>query len=99
LLDGLFEHPEVILASAPYGKFQPCFWHQLRFSAACYALEVKEAVWIRRPSTISYHSKTLDHDELLTIQSSDHRQHHTAEKLPLPYVQDGLAVYGPVPIA
>jgi hypothetical protein len=35
LLDGLFEHPEVILASAPYGKFQPWFWHQLRFSAAC----------------------------------------------------------------
>jgi hypothetical protein len=30
LLDSLFEHPEVILV-APYGKFQPNFWHQPNF--------------------------------------------------------------------
>ena len=30
------KHLEVILASTPYGKFQPCFWHQLSFSAACW---------------------------------------------------------------
>jgi hypothetical protein len=34
LLDRLFEHPEVIRASAPYGKFQPCVRHQLSFSPA-----------------------------------------------------------------
>ena len=28
LLDSLFEHPEVIRASAPYRKFQPCVQHQ-----------------------------------------------------------------------
>ena len=35
LLDGLFEHPEVILASVPYGKFQPYVQHQPSFPAAC----------------------------------------------------------------
>ena len=36
LLDSLFEHPEVTLASAPYGKFQqPYFRHQPSSSAAC----------------------------------------------------------------
>jgi hypothetical protein len=34
LLDSLFEHPEVILASAPNGKFEPYFRHQPSFSAA-----------------------------------------------------------------
>jgi hypothetical protein len=35
LLDSLFEHPDVILAFAPHGKFQPYCWYQPRFSAAC----------------------------------------------------------------
>jgi hypothetical protein len=35
LLDSLFEHPEVMLASAPYGKFEPYFRHKPSFSAAC----------------------------------------------------------------
>jgi hypothetical protein len=35
LLDGLFEQPDGILALAPRGKFQPYFWHQPNFSAAC----------------------------------------------------------------
>jgi len=26
---GLFEHPELVLASGPYGKFPSCFWHRL----------------------------------------------------------------------
>jgi hypothetical protein len=36
LLDSLFEHPDVILMFAPYGKFQPYFRHQPSFSAASY---------------------------------------------------------------
>jgi hypothetical protein len=35
LLDGLFEYSSVILAPAPYEKFQPCALHQPNFSAAC----------------------------------------------------------------
>ncbi|MEP6889738.1 MAG: hypothetical protein ABI955_03460, partial [Nitrospirota bacterium] len=35
LLDGLFEHPAVILKSAPYGKFQWCFMNKPSFSTAC----------------------------------------------------------------
>ena len=34
LLDGLFEHPEVILAPAPYGIFWPGFPYQTSFLAA-----------------------------------------------------------------
>ncbi len=33
-LDSLFEHPDVILALAPYRHFQPYGWHQTNFSAA-----------------------------------------------------------------
>jgi hypothetical protein len=36
LLDSLFEHPDVILTFAPYGKFQPYFRHQPSLSAAYY---------------------------------------------------------------
>ncbi len=36
LLGSLFEHPEVILAQAPYRKFQLYCGHQPSFSAACY---------------------------------------------------------------
>ncbi|MEK9139523.1 MAG: hypothetical protein AAB308_00595, partial [Nitrospirota bacterium] len=36
LLDSLFEHPEVIPASAPFRKFQPYCRHQPSFSAACW---------------------------------------------------------------
>ena len=35
LLDSLFEHPEVILALAPIGRFTPYRWHQPSFAAAC----------------------------------------------------------------
>jgi len=35
LLDGLFEHPEGILALAPNGNFRPYFWEQPSFSTAC----------------------------------------------------------------
>jgi len=35
LLNGLFEHQEVILALAPYGKIQTYFWHQPSFPGAC----------------------------------------------------------------
>jgi hypothetical protein len=43
LLDSLFEHPEVVLALAPNGNFQPYFWYQPNFSAACYAKSYSEA--------------------------------------------------------
>jgi hypothetical protein len=35
LLDGLFEHPETILTSAPYGRFHWRFVDKLSFSTAC----------------------------------------------------------------
>jgi hypothetical protein len=35
LRDGLFEHPAVILKSAPYGRFQWWFMNNPSFSAAC----------------------------------------------------------------
>jgi hypothetical protein len=35
LLDGLFERPETILTSAPYGRFHWRFVDKLSFSTAC----------------------------------------------------------------
>ena len=35
LLDGLFEHPETMLTSAPYGRFHRRFVDKPRFSTAC----------------------------------------------------------------
>ncbi len=35
LLDSLFEHPETIETSAPYGRFIRSFVHKPSFSAAC----------------------------------------------------------------
>jgi hypothetical protein len=35
LLDSLFEHPEPVLTSAPYGSFQRHFVYKSSFSAAC----------------------------------------------------------------
>jgi hypothetical protein len=35
LLDGLFEHPETILPSTPFGRFQRHFVHESSFSADC----------------------------------------------------------------
>ncbi len=35
LLDGIFEHPETIETSAPYGRFMRSFVHTPSFSAAC----------------------------------------------------------------
>ncbi len=35
LLDGLFEHPEAIEASMPYGVFRPCVSQAPSFSAVC----------------------------------------------------------------
>ena len=35
LLDGLFEHPETILTSAPYGRFHWRFVDKPSFSTAC----------------------------------------------------------------
>jgi hypothetical protein len=35
LLDGLFEHPETILMSVPYERFQRLFVYKLTFSATC----------------------------------------------------------------
>jgi hypothetical protein len=35
LLDDLFEHPEPVLDSAPYGRFQPHVVDKSSFSAAC----------------------------------------------------------------
>jgi len=35
LLDGLFEHPDVIQAPTPNGIFQPDFSYTSSFSAAC----------------------------------------------------------------
>jgi hypothetical protein len=35
LLDGLFEHPEPVLTSAPSGRFQRHFVYKSSFSAAC----------------------------------------------------------------
>ncbi|WHZ29272.1 MAG: hypothetical protein OJF51_004074 [Nitrospira sp.] len=34
LLDGLFEHPEIILTLASHRKFRSYYWHQPSFSAA-----------------------------------------------------------------
>jgi hypothetical protein len=36
---GLFEHPEPVLTSAPYGGFQRYFVYKSSFSAACYTAE------------------------------------------------------------
>jgi hypothetical protein len=36
LLDGLFEHPDVMLACAPHEQFPPSCWHQPSFSASCW---------------------------------------------------------------
>ena len=38
LLDGHFEHPEVIEPFAPSEEFQRCFMHQPSFTTACYRL-------------------------------------------------------------
>ncbi len=35
LLDGLFEHPEAMLTSAPLLRFQRCIVYKLNFPAAC----------------------------------------------------------------
>jgi hypothetical protein len=35
LLDGLFEHPETIVTSTPFGRFQPHSMHKSSFFAAC----------------------------------------------------------------
>jgi hypothetical protein len=35
LLDGLFEHPETIVTSVPWGTFIQHFVHKSSFSAAC----------------------------------------------------------------
>jgi len=37
LLDGLFEHPEAIVASVPYYEIPVVFYVKPRFSAACYS--------------------------------------------------------------
>jgi hypothetical protein len=34
LMNGLFEHPDIILALSAYGHFHPCCWHQPNFSTA-----------------------------------------------------------------
>ena len=59
LLDSSFEHPDVILTFAPYGKFQPYFWHQPSFSSASY-ITMPPPAWIFCPVNHRASSLTMN---------------------------------------